>query len=235
VTLGESATFQIEMTNTHGVPLKGVLLRDILPAGLKHVQGHDIEADLAPLGPFETRKIALTAIAAQAGPQINQAVVTATEGPGMGPGVRKLEARASTTVLVIESAARIVPATGVQVAVLGMDIRNKDNVTEVGAETTYEIRVVNQGSATGTAVQIMALLPDGMEARGANGPAAFRLGARQVIFEPLASLDPGKEALYRVRVICQRAGDWRFKVQLVSDQLRLPVCKEESLRVYSDR
>jgi uncharacterized repeat protein (TIGR01451 family) len=129
----------------------------------------------------------------------------------------------------------VVKTSTVQVAALTVDIRNGDNVIEVGAETTYEIRVLNQGTGPDTNVQVMAILPDGMEPRPAESLDAFRVAGRQIVFQPMARLDPGQEAMYRVRAACKRAGDWRFKIQLTSDQLRLPVCKEESIRIYSDR
>ena len=42
------------------------------------------------------------------------------------------------------------------------------------------------------------------------------------------------DALYRVKVVGNKPGDMRFKVQMTSDQLRSPVYEEESTRVYKD-
>jgi hypothetical protein len=53
-----------------------------------------------------------------------------------------------------------------------------------------------------------------------------------VNFEPLASLAVGADAVFRVRVRYQQEGDWRFQVRLTSDDSGVPVCREESTRVY---
>ena len=105
---------------------------------------------------------------------------------------------------------------------------------EVGAETTYEIRVVNQGTSPTTNLQIIATVPAGMTTRDATGPAPHRLQGQQVIFEKLPSLAAKADALYRVKVVGDKPGDMRFKVQMTSDQLRSPVYEEESTRVYKD-
>jgi uncharacterized repeat protein (TIGR01451 family) len=235
VAMGEHVVFQLEMTNHGASPLIGVVLRDILPPGLKHPQGSDIEADLAPLAPHETRKITLAAIAFQAGRQVNEAQITATQDLGKGIASMKVEGKASAVVEVIDTNGTVVQASGVQVPALTVNVRNKDTVAEVGATTTYEITVANQGGGAGTRVQVMVMLPEGMQPQLAQGPTSFHAAGRQIIFEPMARLDPGQQAQYRIQAKCQRPGDWRFKVQLAADQLRLPVCKEEIMRVYDDR
>jgi uncharacterized repeat protein (TIGR01451 family) len=236
VVLGQPAKLEIEMTNTGSVPLDEIVLRNLLPAGLKHPQGNDIEADLPPLGPHETRKITLSTTAVQAGRQIDQVTVKATETMVKGADHWKVEAKGSAVIEVQEPGDLAVRTTVPQVPAIALHIRNKDTVIEVGAETVFEIQVLNQGTSPSTNVQVIAVLPEGMQLRRADGPSPFGLAGRQVSFEPMMTrLDPGKEALYRIRAICQRVGDWRFKVQLTSDQLRLPVCKEECMRIYDGR
>jgi uncharacterized repeat protein (TIGR01451 family) len=118
---------------------------------------------------------------------------------------------------------------------LGLEIRNKDSQVEVGAETIYEILVTNQGSWAGTGIQVVATLPEGLVASNAVGLSPFRTDKQRVIFEPVAKLNPGGTAHFRVRVRATKPGDRRFKVQLTSDQLHGPLMKEESILVYKDR
>jgi uncharacterized repeat protein (TIGR01451 family) len=231
VKVGDRTVFQIEISNNGYWPMTGILLRTILPPGLKHPQGTDIEADVAQLAPGQTRRINLMTTAVKPGRQVSQTMVSADGN---------LEAKASAEVMVTEvmnseGTGGIVRTSATQVPVLNVEVQNRESLVEAGSETTYQIRVVNQGTGIGTGVQIQTLLDEGMVPRSADGPTPFNVVGKQVMFEPLARLDPGHEALYRVRVICGRVGDWRFKVQLSSDQLRLPVCKEEIMRVYNDR
>jgi len=157
--------------------------------------------------------ISVKGLAKGAGDPINQAVAQADGG---------LEAKASIAVH-LEG----VPA-------LLLEVVDLEDPIEVGAETTYEIRVVNQGTSATTNLQIIATVPAGMTTRDATGPAPHRLQGQQVIFEKLPSLAAKADALYRVKVVGDKPGDMRFKVQMTSDQLRSPVYEEESTRVYKD-
>ncbi|MHC4405908.1 MAG: hypothetical protein ACYTG0_40205, partial [Planctomycetota bacterium] len=105
---------------------------------------------------------------------------------------------------------------------------------ELGGETTYEIRVVNQGSKAATNVELVATLPPEMRAVGAEGPARYQVDANRVVFEALPRLAPKADTTYRVRVQGLRSGDLRLRVQLLTDEMSTPVTKEESTRVYSD-
>jgi uncharacterized repeat protein (TIGR01451 family) len=116
-----------------------------------------------------------------------------------------------------------------------LEISNKDSQVEFGVETDYEIRVTNKGSWAATGVQIVASVPEGMVPVKAKGPPSFNIDQQQVIFEPIAKLNPGSDTQFRVRVRGIKAGDWRFKVQLTADQLRAPLTKEENTLVYKDQ
>jgi uncharacterized membrane protein len=106
---------------------------------------------------------------------------------------------------------------------------------EVDSETEYEIRVVNQGSKTDTNVRVIVQMPIDLEPIGGDGPTRVRVDGQNVIFEPLARLAPKGSAVYKVRVRGAGAGDHRVRVQVVSDEVRTPVSKEESTRVYADQ
>ena len=105
---------------------------------------------------------------------------------------------------------------------------------EVGGETTYEIRVLNQGSKAATNVRLVAMLPPAMRPVAAEGPTRHAIEAGRVLFEGLPRLAPKADTTYRVRVQGLQPGDQRISVQLLTDEIRTPVTKEESTRVYSD-
>jgi hypothetical protein len=74
-----------------------------------------------------------------------------------------------------------------------------------------------------------------MVTQSAEGSTAFRTNRQQIIFEPIAKLNPAATERFRVRVRGTRPGDCRFQVQLTSNQLRAPVTREENVLVYKDR
>jgi uncharacterized repeat protein (TIGR01451 family) len=329
VQVGDPAQFQLRVSNEGSGPATNVVLHDILPVGLWHEKGQSIDADLGTLPPGGFKQVSLTATATSAGPQVNEALVTADEGVqataraniqvtqavlnlrASGPRRRYLHREAQLELEVSNSGTA--PAANVRVeealpeglqfvsaseggvynptnctiawtigtlsagqkqtvsvkvmakapgdlvarasaqadrrlqaqaetaihvegiGALLLQVVDLDDPIEVGAETTYEIRVLNQGTAPCTNVQIVATVPEGMEAKTVTGPAPYRAQGRQVVFEPMPRLAPRADAVFRVHVVGRQPGDLHFRVQLNADQLRTPVHEEESTHVYDDR
>jgi uncharacterized repeat protein (TIGR01451 family) len=328
VQVGQSAVFQLQISNAGTGLATGVILHDHLPEGLRHSNGPDVETNIGTLASGESKTITLETTAVKAGRFVNQAVVTGDEGlqalaqqpvviteplltlqktgpkrlylgrtadfklevanPGsaLAQNVQiidtlppefdfveasdggKFESTAHTVtwnlgalpagqkqMISVKGLAKaagdpvnqgVARADGgleakaaAQVHLEGVpallfEVVDLEDPIEVGAETTYEIRVVNQGTSPTTNLQIIATVPNGMTTRDANGPTSHRFQGKQVIYEKLPSLAPKADALYRVKVIGDQPGDMRFKVQMTSDQLRSPVYEEESTRVYKD-
>jgi uncharacterized repeat protein (TIGR01451 family) len=208
--LGEEVAFQVCVANNGTGPASHVLVHDRLPAGLEHAQGGDVEADVGTLAPGESKTITLRTRAVRGGRHLNEAVARADDG---------LEAPASAAVQVEG------------VAALTLEVGDRDDPVEVGAETTYEVRVRNQGTGDCSGVRVEAVVPDGMAVAGAE-PAAHHLTGQRVRFDPVAQLAGRAEAVFRVRVRAKAVGDWRFKAYLNCDQLQRPVYAEESTQVY---
>jgi len=121
------------------------------------------------------------------------------------------------------------------IAAIFFEVVDVDDPIEVGGQTTYEIRVVNQGSKTATNVRVAVLLPPQMRVVAAEGPARHTVEPGRVLFEALPRLAPKVDTTYHVRVQGLQAGDQRVRVQVVTDELQTPVTKEESTRVYADQ
>jgi hypothetical protein len=102
---------------------------------------------------------------------------------------------------------------------------------EVKGETTYEVRVVNQGSKAAAGVRLVVVLPEGLTPLDAEGATRHAIEGSQVVFDSLEQLAPKADATYLVKVQAAAAGDQRVKVQLLTDEMRTPVTKEESTRV----
>src|SRR5262249_48252418 len=143
---------------------------------------------------------------------------------------------------VVATAARGLRADGAIVTrieglpALLMELADLDDPVEVGASTSYEIRVTNTGTKTESNLQLVCTVPDQMKCLDARGPAGcpFKVQGNQVIFQPLPKLAPRVDAIYRVSVHCLSPGDCRFRAQITADGLSNPVLREESTRVYGD-
>ncbi|GIW79099.1 MAG: hypothetical protein KatS3mg105_0906 [Gemmatales bacterium] len=217
------AEFDIEISNPGTATARNVIVTDQLPDGFEFQSASDsgvfdpqtgsVRWSLGDLLPGDRRGLRINVICRKIGEFVNRVVAKAERG---------LQSQAETP-LRVEG----VPA-------LMLEVVDLDDPIEIGAETVYEIRILNQGTTTTTGLQIIATVPAGMEVTGVQGPTPYRIQGQQLVFQPLAGLATRADALYRVRVLCRRPGDWRFRVQLNTEQLQIPVYEEESTRVYED-
>jgi uncharacterized repeat protein (TIGR01451 family) len=117
---------------------------------------------------------------------------------------------------------------------LSFSIANPGGPIELGAETTYEIKVANRGSKADSNIQVQLQLPAGLELVSAQGDAGTD-GRGLVAFQPQATLAPGSEYEHKIRVRGVAPGTHIVKAVVVSDLATTPVTKEESTVVYADQ
>ncbi|GHT12081.1 hypothetical protein FACS1894170_06450 [Planctomycetales bacterium] len=114
---------------------------------------------------------------------------------------------------------------------LTFEIVGSANLVEAGKDTVYEIRVTNKGTKAANNVKVSANLADGMSLVKAEG-GRYQENGGLVRYETIPLLEPKSEKIYKVAARCQNDGDYRFSVQVISDDLRSPITKEESTRVF---
>lgn len=103
---------------------------------------------------------------------------------------------------------------------------------EVGAKETYVITVTNQGSSVGTNIQIVSMLPAEQKYVSSEGPTEAKVDGKTVTFAPLKTLQPGRQAVWKVHTEGTGEGDSRFRTQLTSDQMTSPAEESESTHIY---
>jgi uncharacterized repeat protein (TIGR01451 family) len=221
--LEREATYTVSVSNPGTAPARQVELIAQLPAGLKFVAannaGHYEEATrtvhwtLEELPCKETGSVQLTTVPVEPGEQTLRLRGTAEKG------------------LSIEKEHPVVVEG---IASPSFEVVDTADPVEAGGETTYEIRVYNQGSKAATNVRVTATLPPEMRVVAVEPPTRQSADANRIAFDPLQRLAPKAETTYRLRVQGIKPGDHRIRVQLLADEIRDPVTKEESTRVYAD-
>ncbi len=222
--LERPATYQVSIDNPGTASAKEVQLTTQLPKGLQFVSAnnmgeydassHSVHWSLAELPANERGTVELTTLPIEAGEHTLQVSTKASEG--------------------------LKDATEAHVRVDGIvalmfEVIDLESPVEIGGETTYEITVVNQGSKAATNVQVGAIMPQGMRAISGQGESRHAIQGERVVFSPLAQLAPKAESVFRIQAQGLRAGDQRVRVQVVSDEVRQPITKEVSTRVYADQ
>jgi uncharacterized repeat protein (TIGR01451 family) len=221
--LDRQGTYSLELSNPGTAPARNVVVVDELPDGFAFVEAGEtaqlsqdrktVRWSLKQLDPSDSRVFTVTLRAVEAGEYC--AVAQATADGGL-----RAEAEACTAVEGISA--------------LLLEVVDLADPIEVGADTTYEVRVVNQGSQAATNLLVRAVAPRGLEPLEADGPVGYQIRGQEILFEPLPRLGVRADAAYHIHVRGQRAGDLRFRVSMQCDQLEAAVNKEESTRVFAD-
>lgn len=115
---------------------------------------------------------------------------------------------------------------------LSFEVVGSSNLIELGKEVVYEVRVQNKGTKKAENVKVRMSLSEGLQFTRADGPVRHQSNNGVVIFEVLPQLEAKGEKVYKVGAKCLLDGDHRISVQVGSDDLRLPITKEESTKVF---
>jgi len=114
---------------------------------------------------------------------------------------------------------------------IAFEIVGDATLVEIGKDAVYEIRVVNRGTKAAENVKVWATLAAGMTFVKAEG-GRYQAQGGTVQFETIPRLAPKSENIYKLTARSQTEGDYRINIQVISDDLRSPIAKEESTRVY---
>ncbi len=221
--LERQAKYEFSVTNPGTAPARQIELVAQLPAGLKFLSANNagyyeeatrtVRWRLEELPVNETGSVELLTMPVEAGQQAiklrgtaQKGLVVEKEQPVLVDGSENIQYQVTSTV----------------------------NPVAIGDETTYEVRVTNQGSKAAANVRLAVLLPPELQPLSAEGPTRHGLDANRVVFDGLARLEPKAETVYRVRVKALRPGDLRVHFQLLSDDMQTPLPTDERTRVYAD-
>jgi hypothetical protein len=222
--LQRPATCKLKMTNTGTAPALAVELAAQLPTGMKFVRAnnagyydertHRVLWSLEELPAGEDGTVELVVMPTTLGPQ---AIVAAARNPaGLADQL--------THTIEVEG-----------LAALSFEVVDSEDPIEIGGLTEYVVRVTNQGTKAATNVELAANLLGDLEPIDAKGPVPFGVENLLVSFDPLATLAPADEAVFRIQVRGRRPGNQRVQFMLKSDDLKTPLTAEEMTHVYSDR
>lgn len=222
--LERPATYEVSVENPGTAPARDVQIVTKLPKGMRFVRAnnmgeydpatHAVYWSLAELPKGERGSVELVAMPTETGPQTLQVDGHAQQGL----------ADHKQREIVIEGLAAIM-----------FEVRDLEDPIEVGGETGYEIRVVNQGTKAATNVQVSVDLPPGLKLISAEGESEHKVQDGRVLFEPVAQLAPKADTVFRLKAQGLQPGDQRINVQVNTDDLQQPIRREESTRVFGDQ
>jgi hypothetical protein len=102
---------------------------------------------------------------------------------------------------------------------------------QVGQQLVYEIKFTNQRQKAVQDIALTAIFPTALPPVRAEGPTNHHIEDQQVVFQPLSSLEPQAQAIYRLQVHALLSGAHRVRVRLQSPSLPEPLEAEGETRV----
>ena len=221
--LERPAKYTVSVSNPGTAPAHNIDLVTYLPTGLKFVEAnnagqydsrrHAVFWSLAELPPSDSGSVELVALPIEAGDQRMRVEGSAAKG---------LKAEAESTVQVEGLAA------------IAFEVSDLADPIEVGKDTTYVIKIVNQGSKEATNVNVAAALPQGMQPLSADGDVSGEVQGDKVFFQPISRIDPKQSVTLKVQVRGATAGNHKISVQVTTNEIQTPITNQESTTVYSD-
>ena len=112
-----------------------------------------------------------------------------------------------------------------------IDVIDTKDPVRVGEQTTYKVRVLNQGSSQNAPVNLKGVLPQGFEFVSSNGPSQVTAQGQTLSFGQ-TTLNPGQETVWDVVVRATAPGEDVFTVTLTSPDLAVPVNTSEPTNRY---
>jgi uncharacterized repeat protein (TIGR01451 family) len=120
----------------------------------------------------------------------------------------------------------------VGIAAILLEVIDLEDPIQVGKEVTYEIRVTNQGSATGSNIRLVCTLPASQQFVSGDGASAVKVNGQTVTMDALPSLEAKGLATWKLVVKAVAEDDARFLVELNSDQFENVIRENESTQQY---
>jgi uncharacterized repeat protein (TIGR01451 family) len=219
--IGEPLTFRVEVDNPGRNPATTIQLTQLVPQGLEFLTASTggtynaatgtIQWVLDPLHGGQRQSVTFQARARMAG---DWALPVVLHADGLA------DAR-TTHAIHLEAS-----------PMLGVDLTAHDDPVAVGSETTYEVRVFNQGPVAGQAVRVVAFLPDTLLCVHADGPSYYRRDGQAVTFEAVPQLGPRSEVAYQLRVRGVKPGAAPLRVEVhTAGALARPLVQEATVHV----
>ncbi len=188
--LGESIPFRFEVRNVGTGEAHGVVIRDVIPQGLSHSAGNDLEYEVGRLLPGRSKQLTLDLKAGKVGTAVNRAVVLAEGG---------LTAEAKATIEI----------SGSKVALT----RTGPQRRYLGRQAVFTNTLINESSFPVDGVVLVESVPAGMEFAGASHGGQYNDGSRTIAWR-IDPLSPGETRVVKSRLVARNLGRQTSTVRL---------------------
>lgn len=216
--VGKTAIYTVDVVNTGDVAFEDVIITDIVPpeSELIRADGAVIEENTATwttdLGIGDEKSFEVELLVITEGSFCNQASVSTVDSSLVKTATACTEWKGYPALLI--------------------EVLDTKDPLVAGEETTYIIQIANQGTAADSNVKLDIQVPKGLSILSVAGDTKGTISKNKVSFDPYPTLRAKEIIQFRVVAKAIDIGDLRFRAQVSSDLLKVPVPEEESTHVY---
>ncbi|MCA9064937.1 MAG: DUF11 domain-containing protein [Planctomycetaceae bacterium] len=213
--IGDEVTFRFTISNEGSGEASNIVLRNMLPEGLTHPEGQDLEYEIESLPTGEKREIELSVVAVKEGVFANGAIVT---GPGDAQAQDASEIRIIGSQLKVE---RMGPAR-----------------RYVGRTGQYRNIITNDTNFEAVDAVVYEQVPEGMNFVSAGQNGRYDASTRTISWQ-LDRIAPGGQVTLDVELVAEVARQMETVVEVVEgagyrEQTRHTVAIEDIHNVSAD-
>jgi uncharacterized repeat protein (TIGR01451 family) len=117
---------------------------------------------------------------------------------------------------------------------LAFSIEDDNDPIETDEETTYIVRLTNNGTRIDQDVSLLVELPPGAKVLQVNAPVAYNVTREGIVFEPIPQVKAKDQQSFRFSLQLTQEGTQVVRAQVKSKLRPLAIVKEESTQVYRD-
>jgi uncharacterized membrane protein len=117
------------------------------------------------------------------------------------------------------------------VSALQIYVVDREDPIKVGDETSYELKVTNEGTAKDEKINLKGMLPDSLTFVDSDGDSEITADGQNLKFGPIDKLEPGETVSWKIKVKGAEAGRDVFNVDLDSRN-RKKIRSSEPTTVY---
>ncbi len=180
--IGTVVPMVFSISNPGNGEASNVILRSVIPEGLQHPAGNDLEYTVGKLAPKETREVRLEVTAMKPGRLTHQTIVT-------GDGNLSVESRDTVEVV------------GEQLLLT----RSGHDRVYLGRNATFTNTVTNEGKRPVSDVKLVEAIPAGFEFVSADQGGQYSAADRSVTWQ-LGTLPPAGSAAVSVTLVAKSIG-----------------------------
>ncbi len=191
VKVGDEVRLEFAIHNRGTGDASDVVLRSVLPPGLRHPEGGDLEYEIETLRAGTSEVVDLTVVAAEPGDQI------------------RVSAELTSAGVQVTTSNTDVKIVGAQLSIerLGPEKRF------VGRSAQFQNIVTNETNFEATNAMVIEQVPEGMRFISASNGGTYNPDTRRIRWD-IARLAPGKQTVLEVELSAETAGEMESMVEI---------------------